>query len=376
VKRKKIMQRQKTKGTSGEKQSPPVVSRADSFDTRKAERELEFREEVNGKRGLRRTVNCIPEWGGEKVREDLPLISIVTPSLNQGAYIEENIKSVLNQDYPNFEHIIIDGGSADETIDVLKKYDHLIWVSEKDSGQSEAINKGFKRAKGEIIGWLNSDDCYEPNAFNTVVNELSRDEGKLFVFGDCNVIDERREKVGFIRGEYKAQRSLIEYWKDAFIPQPSVFFCRNLLHEIGFLNESLHYAMDWDFWLRISEKYSLVYINKPLANFRIHGKQKTVGSEIFEPELYRISKRYWGSEYSVRYWYYFLLSHNCRSFLMIEKACKMRSILTGKDFAKLVLISILNNPINLFRKKFLRILYQVIVGDQGISRGKDVMSKM
>jgi len=308
--------------------------------------------------------------------KNFPLISIITPSLNQGAYIEENIKSVLNQGYPNFEHIIIDGGSADETIDVLKKYDHLIWVSEKDSGQSEAINKGFRRAKGEIIAWLNSDDCYEPNAFKTIAKELNRDEGKYFVFGDCNVIDGKGEIIGFIKGKYNGQRSLIEYWKDAYIPQPSVFLYRDLLDEIGFLNESLHYAMDWDFWLRISEKYSFFYINKPLANFRIHGKQKTGGYEIFEPELYRISKRYWGSEYSVRYWYYHLLSHNCRSFLMIEKACKMRSILTGKDFTKLILISILNNPINLFRKKFLKILYRVIVGDQRINRRKNVMSKM
>jgi len=309
------------------------------------------------------------------LRENFPLISIVTPSLNQGAYIEESIKSVLNQEYPNFEHIIIDGGSTDETIDVLKRYDHLLWVSEKDSGQSEAINKGFKRAKGEIVGWLNSDDCYEPNAFNTIVDELNRDEGKYFVFGDCNLIDEKGKKVGFIGGKYRGKRSLIEYWKDAFIPQPSVFFRRNLLHEIGFLNESLHYAMDWDFWLRISEKYSLFYINKPLANFRIHGKQKTAGYEIFEPELYEMSKKYWGSKYSAKYCYYYVSAHNCRSFLMITKARDMGNLLGIKALTKLVFLSVVNNPINLLRRKYMKILFQTIVGI-GVDRTKYILSKM
>jgi glycosyltransferase involved in cell wall biosynthesis len=288
----------------------------------------------------------------------------VTPSLNQGTYIEENIKSVLNQEYPNFEHIVIDGGSTDETIDVLQKFNHLIWVSEKDGGQSEAINKGFKRVNGEIIAWLNSDDCYEPNAFNTIVKELNKDEGKYFVFGDCNLIDEKGKIIGFIKGKYNGHNSLIEYWKDAYIPQPSVFFFRDLLDEIGFLNESLHYAMDWDFWLRISEKYGLFYVNKPLASFRSHGKQKTGGYEVFEPELYKISKRYWGSKYSAQYWHYYLLSHNCRSFLMITKAYNMKHVLGTKDFTKLIIISLLNNPINLFRKKFMVILLQAIFGDQ------------
>jgi glycosyltransferase involved in cell wall biosynthesis len=308
--------------------------------------------------------------------KELPPISIITPSLNQGAYIEENIKGVLKQEYPNFEHIIIDGGSTDGTIDILRKYDHLIWVSEKDSGQSEAINKGFKRANGEILAWLNSDDCYEANAFKIIAKALNKDEGKYFVFGDCNLIDEKGETIGFIKGKYKGQGSLIEYWKDAYIPQPSVFFHRDLLHEIGFVNESLHYAMDWDFWLRISEKYSLFYINKPLANFRIHGKQKTGGYEIFEPELYEISKKYWGSKFSAKYWYYYLLSHNCRSFLMITKAYNMKHLLGIKGFTKLIVISLLNNPINLFRRKYLAVLFRAIVGDRHIDRTKYLMSKM
>jgi glycosyltransferase involved in cell wall biosynthesis len=305
-----------------------------------------------------------------------PRISIVTPSLNQGAYIEENIKSVLNQEYPNFEHIIIDGGSTDGTIDILGKYDHVIWVSEKDSGQSEAINKGFKRANGDILAWLNSDDCYEPNAFKTIAKELNKDEGKYFVFGDCNVIDGKGEIIGFIKGKYKEQRSLIEYWKDAYIPQPSVFFYRDLLDEIGFLNESLHYALDWDFWLRISEKYSLFYVNKPLSNFRSHEKQKTGGYEVFEPELYRTSKRYWGNKYSARYWYYYLLSHNCRSFLMVTKAYEMRHALGIKAFIKLIILSLLNNPINVVRGKYVGILMRALVGDRHIDRTKYLMSKM
>jgi hypothetical protein len=174
------------------------------------------------------------------------------------------------------------------------------------------------------------------------------------------VIDGKGEIIGFIKGKYKGQRSLIEYWKDAYIPQPSVFFYRDLLGEVGLLDESLHYAMDWDFWLRISEKYNLFYVNKPLSNFRSHGKQKTGGYEFFEPELYRISKRYWGSKYSARYWYNYLFSHNCRSFIMMTKACNMRNMLTNKDFTKLIIKAIINNPLNLFRRKFMAILFRTI----------------
>lgn len=294
----------------------------------------------------------------------LPLISIVTPSLNQGAYIEDTIKSVINQNYPNFEHIIIDGGSTDDTIDILRRYNHLIWISEKDRCQSEAINKGFKKAKGEIIGWLNSDDSYEPNAFFTVVKELNKAQGKYIVFGNCNVIDEKGEIIAFHNGKYRGKDSFIEYWNYS-VPQPSFFFCRDIIYEIGLLNENLHYAMDRDFFLRAAEKYTLFYINKTLANFRMHRQSKSVlGIERFEPELYEISKRYWGSKYRVRYWLFYLSGHNYRSNIIRVKAYKMKKVLTIRDFRRLVTRSIFNNPLNLFRKKFISALFRAILGHQ------------
>ncbi len=301
---------------------------------------------------------------------ELPLISIITPSLNQGGYIEENIKSVINQKYPNFEHIIIDGGSTDGTIDILKKYKHLIWVSEKDGGQSEAINKGFKKARGVIIGWLNSDDCYEPGAFFTVVNELNKDQGNYIVSGDCSVIDNKGNSIGYCRGRFSDHNNLIEYWnRDYTIPQPSVFFYRDILHKIGYLNETLHYAMDYEFWLRISRHLQIHYIEKPLAKIRVHDRAKSSpGYEVFEREWFRVSKKYWGSLLSINYFRHLFMALCFRSDLMRISAYSRMEELSPKEFRKKIVLSIANNPLNLFKRKLFGPLMRIILGHEHTNR--------
>lgn len=309
---------------------------------------------------------------------ELPLISVVTPSLNQGAYIEENIKSVRGQNYPHFEHIIIDGGSTDGTIDILKKYDHLIWVSEKDKGQTEAINKGFKRANGEIIGWLNSDDCYEPDAFFTIVRELNKAGGKYIVFGDCNLIDKKGDRIGYCKGRLPHPNNFIKYWeKNYTIPQPAVFFYKDILHKIGYLDENLHYVMDYDFWLRISKHYQLHYIKEPIAKMRIHDRAKSsLSYEVFEREWFKILRKYWKESFSIHYLKYLLMAQNFRSNLMRIYAYSKMEEFSLKEFRKRILLSIVNNPLNLCDKKFISALFRAIVGHQYMNRIKYLWTRL
>lgn len=309
------------------------------------------------------------------MKEKAPLISIITPSLNQGAYIEDNIKSVLNQNYPNLEHIIIDGCSTDGTIDILKKYDHLVWVSEKDGGQSEAINKGFKKANGEIIGWLNSDDCYEPGAFFTVVKELNRARGRYIVSGDCSVIDDEGNTIGYCKGRSSGHRDLIKYWdRDYTVPQPSVFFHRDILDRFGYLDEKLHYAMDYDFWLRISKHCRIHYIERPLAMMRAHARAKSSpGCEVFEREWFQVSKKHWGNLFSISYYRYMFTALNYRSELMRISTYSRMKELSPREFRSRILFSIVSNPLNLFRRKLFSALLRSVFGHQCINGFKRLL---
>ncbi|WP_293297031.1 glycosyltransferase family 2 protein [Pedobacter sp. UBA4863] len=229
-----------------------------------------------------------------KGRTDWPKISIVTPSYNQGQYIEETILSILNQNYPNLEYIIIDGGSTDHTVEIIKKYEDRItyWVSEKDNGQSHAINKGFEKATGEIFAYLNSDDCYYPNTFWEIANTYVRKPyTKTLWIGDCNWaerfddVNGSLDKPNFPNSLYQAllQRGLA--------PQPSMFWTNPL--KLKF-NEDLKFCMDFDFWLKlILKKYEIVRTPKTLSLFRIHKDSKTSTlNQIQEEELNGLTSLY------------------------------------------------------------------------------------
>jgi glycosyltransferase involved in cell wall biosynthesis len=213
-----------------------------------------------------------------------PLISVVTPSFNQGRFIEEALASVQLQNYVNWEHLVIDGASTDGTIDRLhalstkNEQSNLFWISESDSGQSEALNKGFRRAKGEIIGWLNSDDRYRAGCFERVVKAFEDNPEADIIYGDYLIVDESG-KVLQIRREIDFSEFILLYHHVLYIPTTATFFRRRVFDEGNLLDESLQYAMDLDFFIRLSARgYRFKHIPEILADFRIHADSKTCSS--------------------------------------------------------------------------------------------------
>jgi glycosyltransferase involved in cell wall biosynthesis len=207
-----------------------------------------------------------------------PRITIVTPSLNQGAYLGEAIDSVIRQSYPNVEHLIVESGSSDSTSDVLARYvdaTHLRVIEDlPPRGQSHAVNSGLREATGEIIGWLNADDRYADGAFAAAVTALTAGEGDL-VFGNWDVIDAHSHVVAtHTAPAYDLDEQLNGVNRS--IAQPTVFFRRSLLDRIGYLDESLDYVMDYDLWLRAAQETRFVRVDRVLAQFRHHGESKTV----------------------------------------------------------------------------------------------------
>lgn len=229
-------------------------------------------------------------------------ISVITPSFNQGQYIERTIKSVLDQtgDF-EIEHIIVDGLSTDSTAEIVRRYEsRVIWRSERDKGQSDAINKGLKMAGGDILGWLNSDDTYAPGALNAVAQEYRRVPFE-WCFGNCRVIDEHDREIRRFVTWYKTWQSR-KYSFDRllrrdFISQPAAFFTKDAYKEIGEVDRNLVYSMDYDYWLRLGRKWEPRYIDGFLANFRWHGQSKN--GALYRAairETYRTARRHAGKD--------------------------------------------------------------------------------
>ena len=203
-----------------------------------------------------------------------PIVSIITPSYNQGCFIEETIKSVLAQDYKNIEYLIIDGGSSDNTVDIIKRYNSkLKWISEKDEGQADAINKGIKMSKGEIIYWLNSDDTLLPGVITNVIECFLRNPTTALVYGKSFFIDSNGKTIGNVPFEPFIYETfaVINY-----IPQPSAFFKREVYNVLNGFDTSMHYAFDYDLWIRIAQKFDVTFIPEYLSCYRLHKTSKTV----------------------------------------------------------------------------------------------------
>ncbi|MBE0427874.1 MAG: glycosyltransferase [Nitrospirae bacterium] len=226
-----------------------------------------------------------------------PNITIVTPSYNQGQFIEETILSVKNQEYPYIEHIIIDGGSIDETLDVLKKYEQLIWVSEPDKGQSDAINKGFQKAKGDWLCWVNSDDLLLPGALEKVAKVFNKNPDVDIITGNVIYINENDFIVRCVR--VPSMRWFFYRRSVGYFTAPAVFFKKELYEKVGGLDINLHYSMDIDLWHKFRLAVAKIYhIKEYLGAFRVHSSSKTGprmtgAKKYFEhPETTLIRKRF------------------------------------------------------------------------------------
>jgi hypothetical protein len=198
----------------------------------------------------------------------LPRIAVVTPSYNTGRHIDAAIRSVLDQDYANFDYLVMDGGSTDNTVEVLQSFgDRLRWVSQKDNGQADAIHRGFQQTTGEILTWLNSDDTYAPGAFRAVAQFFAANPGVSLVYGNATYTDADGSLIGpCVHVEpYNSKR--LFYYSD-YIVQPAAFFRRSAYEAVGGVDASLHFAMDYDLWIKIAKRFKVAYLPRRLADFR------------------------------------------------------------------------------------------------------------
>ena len=227
------------------------------------------------------------------------LVSIITPSYNQDQYLEATMRSVLDQDYEHIEYIVVDGGSTDGSVEIIKKYaDRLAWwVSEKDQGQTAALNKGFARASGDILAWLNSDDTYEPGAITEAVRYLKTHPETGLLYGDANFINAKGEEIGKFPSRQTDYRRLRQGY--VHVSQQASFFRADLWRQVGPLDPSFYFAMDYDLWVRLAALAPVVYLPRLWANFRLHDDAKTIASDArCWPEMLRVHYREGGSWFS------------------------------------------------------------------------------
>ena len=225
--------------------------------------------------------------------DELPRVSLITPSYNPGPHLLAAIESVLGQDYPNIEYFVMDGGSTDGTVELLQGLGKGVrWISERDSGQADAIARGFEQTTGTILGWLNADDELNPGAVRAVVEAFRVHPEAALVYGNADFIDANGRTIGPCTVVEPYCRHRLLHYGD-YIIQPAAFFSRQAYESVGGLDRSLHWAMDWDLWIRLAERYDVVYIQKKLASYRWLGSNKTAeGGFRRLKEIEGVARRY------------------------------------------------------------------------------------
>ncbi|MFH1387071.1 MAG: glycosyltransferase family 2 protein [bacterium] len=300
-----------------------------------------------------------------------PLVSIITPSFNQGQYIEEAILSVKNQDYPNIEHIIMDGGSTDGTVDILRKYDKDVnWDSEPDQGVADALNKIFNRGlvKGEIVGLLPTSDSYPLNAVKNAAEFLQKHPEIAAVYGDAMIIDEKNSSSYLmVSNEYNYERLLRSWgWKDRLrIPGVAIFIRKKIMDEVGLFADMV--ANDYEYWLRIGAKHQFAYLPAILANQRLHDNSISGDHEKVCKEQPKISRRYWGNPFTLRYirlWWSFRSHLSLRCYQDAREKYYAKDLNTAR---KKIILSLFNNPFTAFNREFLSLIIRSFVGDKTVN---------
>lgn len=275
---------------------------------------------------------------GASPAPDLPLVTIVTPSYNQGRWIRKTLESVAAQTYPRIEHVVMDGGSTDETVQILRKTPGIRWVSEKDRGQADAINRGISMSGGEFIAYLNSDDLLYPDAVSIAVDSFRRDPSIDFLYGDGTVIDEEGNAVWEWLSRPEDFRLLADYhflWNDFtnYILQQAAFWKRSLHDRVGLFDERFHFALDVDFWLRVGISGArMVHVPRKLGLFRMIQGTKSLSSPIvFWPDHLELFRRYHGARHIGRYVEQYLYEGMSKAGLSIDEAwAQYRELLEGR----------------------------------------------
>ncbi|HKY56082.1 MAG TPA: glycosyltransferase family 2 protein, partial [Anaerolineales bacterium] len=218
----------------------------------------------------------------------MKLVSIITPSFNQARYLEATIQSVLSQDYPRIEYIVVDGNSTDGSVEIIKKFENRLayWISEKDKGQADAINKGLARAKGEILAWLNSDDYYLPNAISSVMKVFDENRDVVMVYGDIVAVNKNGQTINVLKYKQLALNDLLCF---QIIGQPAVFFRRAAFEKVGGLDTTFHFLLDHHLWIRIAQQGKILYVPQTWAVARYHAEAKNRAKAAeFGREAFRI----------------------------------------------------------------------------------------
>jgi len=218
----------------------------------------------------------------------MTLVSAVTPSFNQSAYLEQAIRSVLEQDYPDVEYMVMDGASTDGSVDIIRKYSSRLvyWASEKDSGQADAINKGMRRARGEIVAWLNSDDYYLPGAIKSAVTALESNPQAVMVYGNMLAVDQTGQTINQLRYRQLTLEDLLCF---QIVGQPAVFMRRTAFEKAGGLDLNFHFMLDHQLWIKLAAQGSIVHVNQTWSAARYHplAKNRLKAAE-FGREAFRI----------------------------------------------------------------------------------------
>ncbi|MDD5584111.1 MAG: glycosyltransferase family 2 protein [Candidatus Omnitrophica bacterium] len=305
-----------------------------------------------------------------------PQISIVTPSYNQGRFIEETIRSALLQGYPDLEYIIMDGGSTDGSVEIIRKYEKWLrcWVSEPDNGQAHAINKGLTKVSGQIFSWLNSDDTYLPGVFKAVAEEFTLSRDTHIVFGDCNLVDENGKLTGIWKGHFSKRKDLIRWWSCVRPDGPcwimhAIFYSMHAVKEVGPLDETLWWALDYDLWIRLSSRYCFHYLDKVLATYRFHAASKSIQNDAkrWSAECKRVSQKYWGKKFTPSYYYYGYSFKKMQwqrdSTLFYCRAEEQYKLGNRRAALKYISLSLLFLRLNAPWKNHLSIFFRLLIGD-------------
>ena len=285
-----------------------------------------------------------------------PRISIVTPSYNQGQFLEETIRSVLLQGYPNLEYIIVDGGSTDDSVEIIKKYEPWLayWVSEKDNGQSHALNKGFQKSTGEIMAWINSDDYYLPMAFQNIILTMTQKKNDLWFAGPCNFIYPHDEVV---TGWGRPKQELVRWFVGPLVMQPGVFWRKKIWEDTNCIDETLAYSFDYELWMQFVQFQSFPFwLEQCLANFRVHSVSKTFTSQ----SRFRLEDRVVYERYK-----HILSKKEKLRLMVLKREHKANKLIWNNKFSRAFIFyrvgaALLLAPWLLFRRSFFQRLKQLV----------------